>query len=66
MKKWIWLIFLTLVVATVTVISGFWQQPESPTVIATSQVETPKPQPKAPPTVNDAVNLPETARRLTP
>ncbi len=59
MKKWIWLVFLTVAVATVIVISGFWQQPESPMVIATSQVETPKPQAKAPPRVNDAANVPQ-------
>ncbi len=59
MKKWIWLVFLTLAVATVTVITGFWQQPEKPKVIATPQVEVPKPQPKAPPKVNDALNLPQ-------
>ncbi len=59
MKKWIWLVFLTLAVVTVTLISGFWQRPESPTVMATSQVETPKPQPTVPPRVNDTANLPQ-------
>ncbi|MDJ0616612.1 MAG: M20/M25/M40 family metallo-hydrolase [Calothrix sp. MO_192.B10] len=57
MKKWIWLVFLTLAVATVTIISGFWQQPEKPSVMASSQVETPKPQPTVSPRVNDQVNI---------